>query len=238
MEIVPAINAENITEIQEKLALVEPHVAWAHLDVADGTFTPNVLWHNPLELSLIKTPLKIEAHLMLSDIDNKIMPWLARPEIARVIFHAETAQDPLKIIAACVTAGKEVGLSLKPDASWETLQPYSAQINLVQILAVPPGRAGQDFDEHSLEKINAVRKNYPSCIIEVDGGMRVGTARAAVQAGADLIVAASAIFGNKDRKDKSFVASSLGRDVSELTSRSSLDAIKQAIDNLKNDASA
>jgi ribulose-phosphate 3-epimerase len=202
MEVIPAINAQNLAEIKERLALVEPHVKWVHLDVADGTFTPNTLWYEPSELGEIKTKLKIEAHLMVADIDSKIAPWLARAEVARVIFHAEAAQDPSAVISACAVAGKEVGLSVKPDIKWEAIQPYLEKINLVQILAVSPGRAGQDFDEHALEKISAVRKSCPSCIIEVDGGMNMETVALAKKAGADIVVAASAIFGGGEIGEK------------------------------------
>ncbi|MBI5742773.1 MAG: ribulose-phosphate 3-epimerase [Candidatus Niyogibacteria bacterium] len=198
VQIIPAINAENFSDVAEKIKKIEPYAQWAHLDVADGTFTPNVLWHNSAELVGLATKLKLEVHLMLGDIDGKIDPWLAAPGVVRIIFHVEAARDVSAVIARCRAAGKEVGLSLRPETDVRTLAPYFDKIDLVQILAVPPGRAGQGFDENALQKIVAVRAACPRCIIEVDGGMKIGTAALAKKAGADIIVAASAIFNAAD----------------------------------------
>ena len=197
-EIIPAINSENISEIKDKLELIAPHTRWAHIDVADGSFTQNVLWHSPAELDDITSDLKLEVHLMLSDIDQKIIPWLAATSIKRIIFHIEAAINPDEVIAACKAAGKDVGISLKPETEAEKLQPYFSKVDLVQILAVSPGRAGQTFDERALNKISSVRAACPSCIIEVDGGMKIGTAKSAAAAGANAIVAASAIFNSSN----------------------------------------
>jgi ribulose-phosphate 3-epimerase len=198
VQVIPAVNAENFAGVVEKIKKIEPYAPWAHLDVADGTFTPNVLWHNPAELIGLTTGLKLEVHLMLGGIEGKIDAWLAAPGVVRIIFHIEAAADPMAVIAACRAAGKDVGLALRPETGVETLVPYFDKVDLIQLLAVPPGRAGQGFDEHAIQKIAAVRAACPSCIIEVDGGMKIGTAALAKKAGADIIVAASAVFNATD----------------------------------------
>lgn len=198
-EIVPAINAENIEEIKRKVKLVEPYVRWAHIDIADGSFTPNVLWHNPKELAQVETHLFLEAHLMLDNIDEKIGEWAASPA-QRIIFHIESSKDPAKVIAACRLAKKEVGIAVLPATELSVVMPFCHLIDLVQLLAVSPGRAGQVWDEGVLRKIRFARDCHSASLIEVDGGMKVGTARLAAEAGADIIVAASAIFGSEDVK--------------------------------------
>lgn len=197
VEIIPAINAESFEEIERKIKMVEPSVKWAHLDAADGTFTKNTIWHNPADLIGLKTPLLLEAHLMIDKIERQIDHWLL-PNLRRIIFHIEATADPNFVIEKCREAGKEVGIALNPETSWTQLHPYLGKINMVQVLGVHPGLAGQKFDAEVLHKIKAVRKECPGCIIEADGGMNEVTARQAVTAGADVITAASAIYGKKD----------------------------------------
>ena len=76
MLIIPAINADTFEEVQKKIKLIEPYVSWAHLDIADGTFTRNTLWHNLVEFALIETELNIELHLMMDRVEEKIDHWL------------------------------------------------------------------------------------------------------------------------------------------------------------------
>ena len=197
VEIIPAINAESFEEIERKIKLVEPLVKWAHLDAADGTFTKNTIWHNPADLVGLKTSLLLEAHLMIDRIERQIGHWMS-PNIRRIISHIEAAADPNFVIEKLRDAGIEAGIALNPETPWTQLFPYLDKINMVQILGVHPGLAGQKFDEEVLHKIKAVRKECPGCIIEADGGMNEITARQAVLAGANIITAASAIYGKKD----------------------------------------
>ena len=195
VEIIPAINTEMFDEVERRVRLVEPYSSWVHLDIADGTFTKNTIWHDARDLVGFRTPLKIEAHLMVRDIDTRIAEWLQAP-IARIIFHLEAVKDADFVFAKCREAGKEAGLAINPETSWTRLYPYFGKADMFQILGVRPGLAGQKFNEEVLHKIEKVRKNCPSCIIESDGGMNEETALKAVRAGANLIAAASAIFNN------------------------------------------
>ena len=194
-DIIPAINADNFEEIKEKIKLVEPYAKWAHLDVADGTFAKNTVWHNAGDLRELDTPLLIEVHLMINDVEKRVVDWFL-PNIKRIIFHLEAVKDADFVFAKCREAGKEAGLAINPETSWTRLYPYFGKADMFQILGVRPGLAGQKFNEEVLHKIEKVRKNCPSCIIESDGGMNEETALKAVRAGANLIAAASAIFNN------------------------------------------
>lgn len=192
-DIIPAINANNFEEIREKVKLVESHARWLHLDVADGTFTKNTIWHNANDLLGLNTSLLVEVHLMINDIEKRIADWFL-PNIKRIIFHLEAAKDVDFVIVKCREAGKEAGLAINPETSWTRLYPYFGKADMFQILGVRPGLAGQKFNEEVLSKIKKVRKNCPSCIIESDGGINVENAKEIAAAGANLLVVASAIF--------------------------------------------
>jgi ribulose-phosphate 3-epimerase len=193
MIVIPAINANTFEELQEKVKLVEPYVDSIHLDVADGAFTKNTIWHNPSDLAGLDTNLNIEVHLMLNDIDNKINDWLL-PNINRIIFHLSASRNPDFVISEIKKAGKDVGISISPDESLEEALKYIDRVFFFQILGVYPGLAGQKTLESAYDRIKEVRDSCPSCIIECDGGMNKETAKRAVEAGADIITAASAVF--------------------------------------------
>src|SRR3990167_10227179 len=117
-EIIPAINAESFEEVKKKIKLVEPYVKWVHLDVADGTFTPNSIWHDPRDLLALETPLFLEVHLMVVDMDIRWRDWVL-PKVSRVIFHAEAAHDPELVVGKIHEAGKEVGVAINPATEWQ-----------------------------------------------------------------------------------------------------------------------
>lgn len=191
--IVPAINAATFEEMAEKIKLVEPHSTWVHLDAADGTFTKNTLWHSPVDLDRIETKLNIEAHLMMDHAEHKVEEWL-RSGIKRILFHIGGTKDPDFIINKCRENNIEVGISISPDESVAKGMVYKDKVDIFQILAVRPGLSGQKTLEETYDRIKEVRNFCPSCIIEVDGGMNKETIPKALEAGADIIVAASAIF--------------------------------------------
>jgi len=197
MQVIPAINEKTFKEAARKIKLVEPFTEWVQLDIADGTFTKNILWHNPADLDGLQTSLKLEAHLMINDIEKEVDKWLVGP-IKRIIFHLETAKDPYAVIEKCKKAGKEAGIAIAPDISWTQLMPFCGKVGLFQILAVKPGLAGQKFMEDSVDKIISLRENCPSAIIEVDGGVNKQIAKKVSEAGADIISAASYVFGSDD----------------------------------------
>lgn len=200
MTVIPVINADNFEELKEKIKLVEQYVDSIHVDVADGSFTKNTIWHNPKDLIGFETRLNIEVHLMLNDIDSKISEWLlpntcpAKGAVSRIVFHLSASRDTDFVISEIKKAGKEAGISISPDESVENALKYKNKVNFYQILGVYPGLAGQKTLESTFGRIKEVRDVCPSCIIEVDGGMNKETAKRAVEAGADIIVAASAIF--------------------------------------------
>ena len=196
-QIIPSINVPTIEGVQERIAKVEPFVEWCHLDVTDGIFAKHVTWHEPIDLPLIQTKLNVEAHLMIERPEEAIEEWLVEP-VKRVIVHLEATKDPELIIQKCREAGKEIGFAIKPGTFWGMLKPWFQKIDLVQALAVEPGPSGQAASQDIFDKIASIRLACPSCIIEIDGGMNPDTSDQARAAGADLIVAGSAIFSSLD----------------------------------------
>ena len=197
--LIPAINVDSFDEVTRRIRAIEPlatryAIDSVHLDVADGTFTNNTIWHNARDLVGFQTPLKIEVHLMLADMDNRIDEWLFHP-VGRIIFHAEACLNPALVIQKCRDAKIGVGVSIQPEISWDTTRPFWEMIDVVQLLSVIPGHAGQAMHPDALEKIRALRSACPSCTIEADGGVTAENIRQFAGAGANEIVAASAIFG-------------------------------------------
>ena len=198
-QIIPAINVENFEEIQKKIKMVEPFSDWAHLDAADGSFTPNITWHNHLDLVKLNTFINIEIHLMVQNPENKL-DGLLNQKIKRLIINVETSKKIDYIIEKCAEKKIELGLSVSPQTEIFVLAPYFKKIKFFQILAVLPGRSGQNFDTRSPEKIKRLKAACPNCLIEVDGGITPETAKAAAASGADILASSSYVFldDNKD----------------------------------------
>ncbi|MCX6731503.1 MAG: hypothetical protein NTX55_00750 [Candidatus Parcubacteria bacterium] len=207
MLIIPSINVDSFEEVKRKIKLIEPYVEWVHLDIADGTFTKTTTWHNPADLLSLETPLNIEVHLMIKNVEERLDNWLIAP-VKRIFFHLSAVSNPGFIIDRCREAGIEVGIAISPDESWTKAAHYKGKVDAFQILGVHAGPAGQKATEETFEIIKEMRKFCPAsqqgggkCIIEVDGGMNEETAKRAKEAGADIIVAASTIFNGDIKKN-------------------------------------
>lgn len=196
---IPAINASTWEEVVKKIRYIEPFTRWVHLDVADGTFTPNTLWHNPLDLVGFDTPLAVEVHLMEDCPEERVEAWLLRP-VSRLIVHYEATRDLDFVVRKCRNDGVEVGLAINSHTSWTRLLPYAKQVDLLQILAVHAGISGQEFERHNLSKIKHLRASCSDCRIEVDGGVTPAVAGECVQAGANILASAGYVFNHPSPK--------------------------------------
>ena len=199
IEIIPAINADNFAEVKRQLELVRPHASLAHIDIADGTFTPNALWHDPKDLLGFEASVKLELHLMLSDIDTRIDDWVL-PNVSRIVFHLEAAHDPQFVLSRIKSAGLEAGLGVCIGTPWEKTKPFWGASDTILFLAVNPGKAGQVMDSGTVEKTSGLHGACPKCRIAVDGGVNKDNAKNLKEAGASILTAASAIFGADDIK--------------------------------------
>jgi len=199
VEVIPSINEESFAAIKAKIRLVEPHVKWAHIDVYNGTFTQYSSWHDPEDLLSFETKLDLEVHLMVADMDIRWRDWVL-PSVSRIIFHIEAADDPELVIQKIKEAGREAGAAIRPETEWQKLEPFCTKADMVQLLAVSPGRAGQEFRPKTVEKVANIRRAHPGCIIEVDGGINPETGGKCAAAGANILVSANYIFNAADIK--------------------------------------
>lgn len=170
-----------------------------HVDVMDGHFVPN-LTIGPVVVKGIRkaTTLPLDVHLMITDA-VKYIPEFIKAGSDWITFHVELKDQILAGIKLIKDAGKKAGLSLRPGTPVESLKPYLKDLDLVLVMSVEPGFGGQSFMADQMPKISALRKMGFQGIISVDGGIDPVTAKQALDQGADLLVAGSAIFAKPDR---------------------------------------
>lgn len=174
-----------------------------HYDVMDGHFVPNISFGVPVLKSLHKTlpDAFYDVHLMISHPLQYAEPFI-KAGATLYNFHLECEDDIQQTLDAVKALGCKTGLTIKPGTAPEALAPYLDQLDLVLVMSVEPGFGGQKFMADQLPKIAAIRRYIdqynPDCRLEVDGGVDPVTARQVVQAGADTLVAGSAIYGAAD----------------------------------------
>lgn len=198
IEIIPAIIAKDFAELKKKIELVEPYVSWAQLDVMDGRFAPEISWNNPDDLKKIKTNLNLEAHLMVFEPEAEIEKWISSG-VKRILVHFESTKILAEIIEKIKNASIEAGAVLNLETEIGVIDEFMKKINLVQLMAIEKiGYHGHAFDQKVIPKISALRANYPDVKIAVDGGINKNTAKKAILAGADILVAGSAVFESQN----------------------------------------
>jgi ribulose-phosphate 3-epimerase len=175
---------------------------WLHVDVMDGHFVPNLTLGLPVVKSLhAATEIPLDCHLMIDDPD-RWAPGYAEAGVANVTFHVEAAADPVQTARAIRAAGALAGLSVKPGTPLEPYLDLLREFDTLLVMTVEPGFGGQEFMAEVLPKVRLARKSVRSghlrLFIEVDGGVAEDTIVAAAEAGADVFVAGSAVFGADD----------------------------------------
>ena len=176
---------------------------WIHIDVMDNQFVPNLTIGPPVVKSLRKyTDKFLDVHMMVINPEKLVEPF-ARAGADGITFHVEATENPNKVIDLIRSTGKQVGISLKPGTSLTTMEPYLEKVDLVLIMSVEPGFGGQGYLSDSSERIKQLKSRLNEMcldrvIIEVDGGVKLNNMKEIVEAGADVLVAGSAVFGEQD----------------------------------------
>lgn len=214
IEIIPAINAENWTIAKKQIDLVSACTEWIHLDVADGKFTPNITWNNAEDLKRdAPANISFEVHLMLIDPEEHLSPWI-KAGVRRIILHWEklkpqgifSGSDKTKIKKLVNNLREnwvEFGLSVPYHVNTKEIERHIESVDMVHILAVEPGLAGQESRLiQTIEKIKAIKKltkaMKPDVKIEVDGGVNSTNIKDFYLAGANVVAVSSAIFNTTE----------------------------------------
>ena len=185
---------------QECKSLQKSGADWIHCDVMDGVFVPNLTFGMPILSSIRKcVVLPLDVHLMIVE-PKRYVEQFAKAGADIITFHVEATDDVVGTIELIKKCGKKVGLSVKPNTPVEALLPYNGMFDMVLVMSVEPGFGGQSFIDGSLQKIAKARQLFPDVLIEVDGGVNLSNCAQVVQAGADVLVAGSAVFNAENRK--------------------------------------
>ncbi len=199
VRIAPSILAADFSRLGEEVSAVARAGAdFIHVDVMDGHFVPN-LTIGPVVVAGIRkaTDLPFDVHLMISPADPFVQAFVeAGADVVTV--HPEAGPHVHRTLQAIRAAGAKPGLALNPGTPAEIVEPLMEDVDLILAMTVNPGFGGQAFIESQLKKIEALRRMIDasgrSIMLEVDGGVNAQTAKRIVDAGADVLVAGSAVF--------------------------------------------
>ncbi len=208
IKIAPSILSADFSDLRIALEYCDKAAAdLIHLDVMDGHFVPN-LTIGPAVVKSLRSHTRtfFDVHIMVSDPIFWIEPFVSAGADG-ITFHVEAAGRPGEVIDYIRSFGKKVGITLKPSTNIESVEPFLEWVDMILIMSVAPGFGGQTFIPESLDRIKEIqrfldRQNLSERVsIQVDGGVDLNNAAEIAAAGADILVAGSAIFGTANPAD-------------------------------------
>jgi ribulose-phosphate 3-epimerase len=201
LQIAPSLLAADFSALAEAAASV-PAADWLHVDVMDNHFVPNLTIGLPVVESLSRAASQpLDCHLMIEDPD-RWAPAFVEAGARSVTFHAEAVRAPVRLARELRAADARAGLGLRPATAIEPFEDLLPEIDMVLVMTVEPGFGGQEFLDICLPKIRRARalldRHGGDVWLQVDGGVSAATIERCAEAGADVFVAGSAVFGADD----------------------------------------
>jgi len=197
--IAPSLLSSDFADLKTEMEKVtEAGADWLHVDVMDGNFVPNITLGMPIVKAMkpyAKVPLDV--HLMIDKPERYIEEFIGAGS-DYLTLHVESTDVLKQSLERIRALGGKPGVTLRPRTSLEDLRPFLPLVDLVLVMTVEPGFGGQSFMENQVEKIRTLKKwrseGLGSFLIQVDGGVAAGTSKICIDAGADVLVAGSAVF--------------------------------------------
>ena len=206
--VAPSILSADFANLQQDLEEMRASgVTWAHVDIMDGHFVPNISIGIPVVESLRKvTDLTLDVHLMITEPIRFAQRFCAAgADLVTVHLEADTADQIHETLSQIRAMGVKTGISIKPGTPAEAAKPYLELVDMILVMTVEPGFGGQTFMADQMEKLRALREmlrtENPGCLLQVDGGVDAKTCSICKENGAQVLVAGSAYFKAEDKAD-------------------------------------
>ena len=202
IRVAPSMLSADFLHLEKDVELVNKHADLFHLDVMDGVFVPNISFGFPIVEAIAKKSTKpLDVHLMIVKPENYVDRFV-KVGADMISFHVNATEDPAAVLAQIHSHGVQAGLVINPDLPIESLFPYLKDCDFVMLMSVFAGFGGQKFIEETYDRVRALKAeiqrqglNIP---IEIDGGVSAANSKALAEAGAEILVAGSAVFKAED----------------------------------------
>ena len=202
IQIAPSMLSADFLHLEKDVELVNMHADLFHLDIMDGVFVPNISYGFPVvDAMACRAEKPMDAHLMIIK-PEKFVERFAKSGVSMLSFHLNASDDPASTVDLIHGCGMKAGMAINPDIPVESLFPYLDKCEYLLLMSVFAGFGGQKFIEDTYGRLRVLKaeilRRGLDCLVEVDGGVSAANAPALAEAGADILVAGSAVFKAED----------------------------------------